>query len=248
MVRTLFVLFFVFGYVFLVGPYCVVHVLLRHSPNILYSAGRLGCRLGLRLAGIRLVIRGLENVERSQPYLFLANHQSYCDPPALVASIPVNARLILKRELRKLPLLGLIMQMGGFVFIDRKDRGQSVEGMKQAVRQLQRGESFLIYPEGTRTRTGLLGPFKRGPFIMAIESGVPIIPISVSGSYEIMPPDRFRIRPGTITLTLHPAVQTSGLSLSDRDELMVRVRRTIAMELPESNYPSPQPVPTERMS
>jgi 1-acyl-sn-glycerol-3-phosphate acyltransferase len=246
MLRTLLVVFFVFGYLFLVGPYCILHALWRRNPNILYSAGRLGCRLGLKLAGIRRVTRGLQSIEPNKTYLFLANHQSYCDPPALVATLPLNARLILKKELRRLPLLGLIMEKGGFVFINRKDREQSVEGMKQAVRQLQRGESFLIYPEGTRTRTGRLGAFKKGPFIMAIESGVPIIPVTVSGGYEIMPPDRFRITPGTINVTCHAAIETAGLSLSDRERLMERVRKTIAAELGELEAMAPEPVPTER--
>lgn len=246
MLRTCFVIAIVFGYVFLVGPYCVLHALVRRNPNILYSAGRLGCRLGLKLAGVRLEVRGLQHVERGKTHLFLANHQSYCDPPALVATVPGNARLILKKELRRLPLLGLVMEMGGFVFIDRKDRGQSVESMKQAVRQLQRGESFLIYPEGTRTRTGWLGPFKKGPFVMAIESGVPVVPVSVKGSYEIMPPDRFSIQPGRIVITFHPAIPTAGLSANDRQPLMERVRRIIAAELGEPDSISPEAVPAER--
>jgi 1-acyl-sn-glycerol-3-phosphate acyltransferase len=246
MVRTIFVAFVVFGYIFLAGPYCVLHAVLRRSPNILYSAGRVGCRLGLKLAGIRVVVRGLCHVEARKTYLFLANHQSYCDPPALVASIPGNARLILKKELRKLPMLGLIMEMGGFVFINRKDRAHSIDSMKQAVRQLRRGESFLIYPEGTRTRTGRLGPFKKGPFIMAIESGVPIVPISVSGGYEIMPPDRLSIKPGTISVTFHPAIETKSLALEHREELMGRVRTTIAADLDEPGSLSLEAVHTER--
>jgi 1-acyl-sn-glycerol-3-phosphate acyltransferase len=245
MVRTLFVVSVVFGYLFLAGPYCVLHALLRRNPSILYSAGRVGCRLALKLAGIRIVVRGLCDVEPRKTYLFLANHQSYCDPPALVATIPGNARLILKKELRKLPLLGLIMEMGGFVFIDRKDRAHSIDGMKQAVRQLRRGESFLIYPEGTRTRTGRLGPFKKGPFMMAIESGVPIVPISVSGGYQIMPPDRLTIKPGTISVTFHPAVATAGLTIEHREELMDRVRKTIAAELDEPASLSSEAVHTE---
>jgi 1-acyl-sn-glycerol-3-phosphate acyltransferase len=248
MFRTIFVVVVTFGYLFLVGPYCIVHALLQRSSDILYSAGRLGCRIGLKLGGIRVTTRGLKHVQNGKPYLFLANHQSYCDPPVLVATIPRNARLILKQELRKIPLLGLIMEMGGFVFINRQDRAQAIEGTKQAVRQLQQGESFLIYPEGTRTRTGRLGPFKKGPFIMAIESGVPIIPITVSGGYEIMPPDRFRIQPGPIEVTFHPAIETRNLALGDRDELMQRVRRTIAAELGEPDSDSAEPVPAERKS
>jgi len=182
------------------------------------------------LAGIRLDVRGRDDLPPG-PSLFLANHQSYSDPPALVACVPRDARLILKRELRKLPLLGLIMELGGFVFIDRKDRGQSIEGMRKAVKQLQQGESFLIYPEGTRTRTGELGPFKKGPFVMAIESGVPIIPVSVIGSYEIMPPDRFSIKSGTITIIFHAPIQTVGLSAADREQLSNQVREIIQRDL-----------------
>ncbi len=248
MLRTLLIVFIVFVFLFLIGPFSILYALLRRSSDVLYAAGRLGSRLGLKLAGIRLVTQGLQNVEPGKNYLFLANHQSYCDPPAVVASIPVNARLILKKELRKLPLLGLIMEMGGFVFIDRKDRAQSIEGMKQAVQQLQKGHSFMIYPEGTRTRTGRLGPFKKGPFIIAIESGTPIIPVSVRGSYEIMPPHRFEIRPGTITVTFHPAIQTAGLTTGDREALTERVRGAIAADLGELDLSPHETLSAERTS
>ena len=248
MLRAFFVVFGVAIFLFLVGPFCVLYALVRRSPDILYAAGRAGSRLGLYLGGVKLVIRGRENIESGRPFLFLANHQSYCDPPALFVSIPRNVRLILKKELRRVPLLGLIMEMGGFVFIDRKDRVQSIGGMKQAVRQLQQGHSFLIYPEGTRTRTGELGPFKKGPFIMAIESGTPIMPISVKGSYDIMPPNRFRVKPGTVVITFHPPIATNRLLLADREGLTERVRETISAALAEVEPPVPENAPAERIS
>ena len=248
MLRAFLVVIGVAIFLFLIGPFCVLYALIRRSPDILYSAGRAGSRLGLLLGGVTVIVRGREHIETGTPFLFLANHQSYCDPPALFVTIPRNVRLILKKELRKLPLLGLIMEMGGFVFIDRKDRVQSIVGMKQAVRQLQQGHSFLIYPEGTRTRTGELGPFKKGPFIMAIESGTPIVPVSVKGSYEIMPPDQFRVRPGTVVVTFHPRISTNALLLADREELTERVRATIAAALVESGSPAQAPAPAERIS
>lgn len=248
MLRAFFVVFGVAILLFLAGPFCVLYALIRRSPDILYAVGRVGCRLGLYLGGVKVVVRGRKNIEAGKTFLFLANHQSYCDPPALFVSIPRDVRLILKKELRKLPLLGLIMEMGGFVFIDRKDRVQSVTGMKQAVRQLQHGHSFLIYPEGTRTRTGELGPFKKGPFIMAIESGIPIVPISVRGSYDIMPPHRFTVKPGTIVITFHPPIATNGLLLADRERLTERVRETIASALVEVDTPEHQNAPAERIS
>jgi 1-acyl-sn-glycerol-3-phosphate acyltransferase len=248
MFRAFFVVFGVAILLFLAGPVCVLYALIQRSPDILYAVGRMGCRLGLCLGGAKVVVLGRENVEPGKTFLFLANHQSYCDPPALFVSIPRNVRLILKKELRKLPLLGLIMEMGGFVFIDRKDRVQSVNGMKQAVRQLQLGNSFLIYPEGTRTRTGELGSFKKGPFIMAIESGIPIVPISVKGSYDIMPPHRFAVKPGTVVITFHPPIATDGLLLADREKLTERVRDTIGSALVDDDTPVHQHAPAERIS
>ena len=248
MLRAFFVVFGVAILLFLAGPFCVLYALVRRSSDILYAVGRVGCRLGLYLGGVKVVVRGAENIEAGKTFLFLANHQSYCDPPALFVTIPRNVRLILKKELRKLPLLGLIMEMGGFVFIDRKDRVHSVTGMKQAVRQLQQGNSFLIYPEGTRTRTGELGPFKKGPFIMAIESGIPIVPISVRGSYDIMPPHQFTVKPGTVVITFHPPIATNGLLLADRERLTERVRETIASVLVEADTPVHQNAPAERIS
>jgi len=183
---------------------------------------------------VQVVVRGRENIEAGRACLFLANHQSYCDPPALFVSIPRNVRLILKKELRKLPLLGLIMEMGGFVFIDRKDRVQSVSGMKQAVRQLQQGFSFLIYPEGTRTRTGELGPFKRGAFVAAIEAGSRIVPASLEGVRELMPRGRLRINRGTVRLRLLDPVNAGGYSYDDRERLAAEVRARIAAALAES--------------
>jgi 1-acyl-sn-glycerol-3-phosphate acyltransferase len=108
--------------------------------------------------------------------------------------------------------------------------------MKQTIRQLINKESFLIYPEGTRTRTGKMGPFKKGPFVLAIESEVPIIPISVSGSYHIMPPHQFKITPGTISISFHPPINTQGLSLGDRESLSNLVWKVIASGLAESEF------------
>jgi len=243
MIRTLFVVVIVFGYAFLVGSACVLVALFQRRPDVLYDAGRLIIRLGMKLAGIQIEVRGKEHIQTGQNYIFLANHQSYCDPPALVLAIPLDVRLILKKELRRLPVIGFILQLGGFVFIDRKDRKQAIEAMKQAVRQLINKESFLIYPEGTRTRTGKMGPFKKGPFTLAIESEVPVMPISVSGSYRVMPPHQFKITPGRITICFHPPISTMGMSLGDRDSLTDRVRKIIASGLTESECDGEDPMP-----
>jgi 1-acyl-sn-glycerol-3-phosphate acyltransferase len=228
MVRTILVVSAVFGFIFLVGPLSVVYSLIRGKPDMLFQAGRLGCRIGLRLGGIKLEIKGRERMEPGETYLFIANHQSYCDPLALLVAIPRDVRFIVKKELERIPLLSLAMRVSGFVFINRNDRVNAVQGMNQAVLQMQRGDSFLVFPEGTRTRTGQMGPFKKGPFIMALQAGIPIVPTSLSGSFDVMPPTQFRIRPGTIKVTFHPPVETVGLGSDHRDALIKEVWGIIA--------------------
>lgn len=233
MVRTLVVVAIIFVYLFLVGPVGILYALLRGKPNILYHAGRLGCRIGLKLSGIKLQIKGLEQVDATKTYLFVANHQSNCDPPALFVTIPQKVRFLLKKELEKIPVLGRVMKLGGFVFVDRQDRVSAIQAMNQAVAQMQQGESFLVFPEGTRTRTGKMGSFKKGPFVMALQAGISIMPITIAGSYDRMPPAGFRITPGVITLIFHPAMETQALPFSSREILMEEVWRTIASELGE---------------
>lgn len=210
------------------------------TPDILYRLGRLGCCLGLRLAGIRIQTEGLEFIAFGQNYLFLANHQSYCDPPALIARVPRNVRLVLKKELRRIPLLGAIMSLGGFIFIDRRQGTKALKQMLAGAHQIRQGHSFLIYPEGTRTRTGRLEDFKEGPFALAIESGVPIIPVTVSGSFAIMPPLQLRLKPGTIKLTFHRPITTTGLRQSNRHSLINQVRQAIILSLQDSEKPIAQ--------
>ena len=237
MARALFVVVCVFAYLFLVGPICIVYTALRGNSDFLYRMGRLGCRMGIKLAGINLNIKGLDHVNPSRTYLFLANHQGNCDPAALLLAIPHNVRFIVKKELNRLPILNVAMRQGGFVFIDRKDRSSALQGMNQAVAQMQRGDSFLVFPEGTRTRSGSMGPFKKGPFFMALQAGVPLLPITISGSFQVMPPTKLRLNPGTITLTFHPEIETRGLSPSSRETLMEEVRQTISSELKETGSP-----------
>jgi len=237
MTRALFVFFVVFAYLFLVGPICIVYAVLRGNADILYRVGRLGCCMGIKLAGIKLNIKGRSHVDPKKTYLFLANHQGNCDPPALLLAIPQNVKFMVKKELNKVPVLNIVMRLGDFVFIDRKNRPSALQGMNQAVTQMQRGDSFLVFPEGTRTRNGKMGPFKKGPFLMALQAGVSILPITISGSYEVMPPTKFRLTPGTITVTFHPKIETRGLSPSSREALMQEVRRTIRSELEETERP-----------
>jgi 1-acyl-sn-glycerol-3-phosphate acyltransferase len=238
MIRTLLAIAVVSLYLLVVGSVSILlAVLAGGDPRVLYSVGRVGCSLLTRLAGIKVEVRGREHVKPGRTYLFVANHQGNCDPPVLLPVIPRDVRFLLKKELRRVPLLGRIMKLGGFIFIDRKNRNSALEGMEEAVAQMRAGHSFLVFPEGTRSRTGRMGPFKKGPFMMAIQAAVPIIPITISGSFEVMPPAQLKISRGTIRVTFHPAIETRQLRLGQREELLVEVARIIASQLKEHEQP-----------
>ncbi len=238
MIRTLLAIVVVSLYVLVLGSLSILLVWVAGgNPSVLYSVGRFGCSLLTRLAGIKVEVQGREHIKPGRTYLFLANHQGNCDPPALLPAIPRDVRFLLKKELRRVPLLGRIMKLGGFIFIDRKNRASALQGMEDAVAQMRAGQSFLVFPEGTRSRTGRMGPFKKGPFMMAIQAAIPIIPITISGSFEVMPPDRLKISPGTIRVTLHPEIDTRQLTLSQREDLMGEVARIIASRLKEHEQP-----------
>ena len=189
----------------------------------IYWAARQGCRLALALSGVRVRYVNLENARRYPVSIFISNHVSNLEPPALLAVLPRIA-FILKKELGRIPLLGYIMKLGSFIYVDRSRTDSRHHAMEQAKRTLARGVSLMIFPEGTRSRNGELLPFRPGPFTMAIESGAPITPITVHGAGELMPAGSLKIRPGEVTIVFHEPIETRGLASADRGALIDRVR------------------------
>lgn len=189
----------------------------------IYWVARTGVRLALGLSGVRVRQIHPEFATAQPTAVFVCNHVSNIDPPALFMALPRIA-VILKRELRRLPLLGYVMELGGFIYVDRQARGSRREALEKAVDTLRSGISLLIFPEGTRSPDGRLLPFRPGPFTMAIEAQTPIVPITVHGTRELMPKGKGTIQPGTITLRFHPPISTVGLTAADRNELIERVR------------------------
>jgi 1-acyl-sn-glycerol-3-phosphate acyltransferase len=203
---------------------------LTRDVRLLYWVSRQGCRLALALAGVRVRHVGVENLTLHPTALFVSNHVSNLDPAALFAALPRLA-VILKKELRSIPLLGYVMAMGSFIYVDRRDRASRKAVMEQAVQALKNGVSLLIFPEGTRSQDEHLLPFRPGPFSMAIQAGRPIVPITVHGARELMPKGTMKIRPGEMTLVFHRPVETVGLTDSDRSELLERVREEMQRAL-----------------
>jgi len=159
--------------------------------------------------------------------VFMANHGSYLDVPALLAVLPGQVRFAAKRTLFLIPIFGWSLWAGGFIPIDRKNRSRAKEAFEIAARRIRGGASVLFFPEGTRSHDGRLGELERGGFLLALKSGVPIVPVGIDGSYRALPRNRWTVRPGTIHMRLGAPVPTEGLGVRDRAELMDRVRERI---------------------
>ena len=236
MVRTLLVYTVIVLYLLLLGPPLLLWSLITGNTDTLYSVGVFGAKTALFLAGVRICVTGREKIPAATAVVYMPNHQSNCDPPAVAAILP-PVLVMAKKEFFQVPLLGTGMRMRGFIPVDRSNRERAFAAVEQAVVALKRGHSFLVFPEGTRSRSGRLQPFKRGVFVMAIKAGVPIVPISVSGASRIMRPGAFRIYPGPVRITIHGPVPTAGCSLADRSKVVAQVREAVVEGLSADELP-----------
>lgn len=230
MINSLLLLVVLPLYILLAGLVGIPYALVTGKNRCLYWLGRLGARLGFAVARIRVIVHGWDPPPNPH-FIYMMNHSSNLDVPAVFIHLPGEVRVLGKKELFKLPVLGVAMRLGGFVPVDRSNREAAVASVRQAAEIARQGASFLVAPEGTRSRTGKLLPFKKGAFYLAIDSGVPIQPVTVRGVYELMPPGSFAIRSGNIEVFFHQPVPTTGLSHQDRDALMKEVRNRMARVL-----------------
>ena len=236
MIRAFFVISLTFVYLLLLGPPLFLFAYLTGNANLVYRVGAWGCRFAVWLAGVRLEVQGREKIPTGQAVVFMPNHQSNCDPPAVISILP-RVRVLVKKEFCRTPLLGRAMLLVGFIPVDRKNRERAIEAIEEGAKSLAAGHSFMVFPEGTRSRDGRLQPFKKGAFVMAMKAQVPIIPISLSGSSRIMQKGRFAIRPGLVRITVHDAVPTAGYVPANRSQLMERVRQAVLSGLAADEQP-----------
>lgn len=217
--------------ILVVGPVMMVHAILTGNILPLY---RIGMKLGItgvRVAGIKIEVRGLENMQPSRSYIYMSNHVSNLDPPVFVPNIPGRCSVFFKKEVLRIPIFGTVLKMAEMVPVDRNNREAAIESVHAAAKVLRSGLNMVIFPEGTRSRDGRLLPFKKGPFHLAMEADVPVIPVTILGTYECWPKGTWAVRGGTVTVIFHPPIQPS--EFADRDTLMTAVRDTIASALPE---------------
>ena len=207
--------------------------------KVLYALFMWGARAGVWLAGVRVEAIGLDRFDHSKSYIFMTNHISNLDPPIEIPIIPRQTSIMVKQELFKVPILGRAMRMGELVPVDRVNRDAGIEAVRAAKAVVEKGMPMTIYVEGKRSFDGKLLPFKKGPFYLAMECGVPVVPMTIVGTHYVMPKRRYSIKPGKVQVIFHDPIEPKDFG--SRECLMEKVRAAIESGLPEE-YRSSVPV------
>jgi 1-acyl-sn-glycerol-3-phosphate acyltransferase len=200
----------------------------RNAARIRYSGPRNWCRSLLWAAGVRVELHGLQHLEPPRPAVLVCNHESWYDVFALAGTLPVDYRFVGKKELARIPLFGPAWIASGHIPIDRSNRKAAIESLRRAGEIMNRDDAVVVmFPEGTRSADGTLLPFKKGAFVLALELGVPVIPVGVSGGRRIMPKGSLLVRPGTMRVHIGAPIEVEGMTVQDRDRLLETARAEV---------------------
>jgi 1-acyl-sn-glycerol-3-phosphate acyltransferase len=200
----------------------------RHRPGGVYDrAQRSWARALLWAAGTRVTFVGYERVPRDQPVVYVSNHQSWFDILALAGTVPGTIRFVAKKEMASIPLLGQAMRAAGHIYIDRQNRAQALEAYEEVAGLIRQGLNTVVFPEGTRSRTGRMLPFKKGPFVLAIAAQVPLVPVYCAGTFDILPKGHVWLRPHPVTIRFAQPIPTARLTYDDRHQLLERTQSEI---------------------
>lgn len=232
MIRTVFVVVVTFMYIFLTGPPGLLWAYLTGSARLLYLAGRGGAHMALCLGGMRVRVYGREKLDRDKPCVYVVNHTSIIDPVVVWGWIPHDAAGLGKKEFFRLPILGRACKMAGFISVDRQNPELRVKAGAEAAEWIrERGKTYVVFAEGTRSRDGRLKQFKKGAAIMAISAQADIVPVAVTGCYALWPKGRWFFRPGTVQMHFLDPISTLGMTFEDKERLTHECRRRIAEHL-----------------
>lgn len=227
MIRTLTVTIWVGFATLVAGILVIVLSFFVRSGNPLHKVARFWGKSILFVSRVKMSVKGLSNINPSAPYIYMPNHQSNFDIPVLLGHLTVQFRWLAKVELFKIPIFGRAMRKAGYISIDRNNRASAIKSLNVAANKIKNGVSVLIFPEGTRSRDGKIRPFKKGGFVMAIESGVPIVPVVITGTRSIMAKGKFRVNAGHVNMVIHKPIDTSAYTRETKEALMESVRRVI---------------------
>lgn len=236
MLRTIFIVVFLSLYILIVGPPLLLYTLITRNPDPIYWAGLQGTLFFTRAVGVKIRVVGTERIPAGA-CLFAANHTSSADAPAVVGAIPRRIAVLLKASIFKFPIVGQAFLLAQFIPVNRGAREAAIASVDKATEAIRAGQSFLIYPEGTRSPDGRLQTFKKGAVVMAINAGVPIVPIACSGAHRVMVKKSLVIHPGEILVEFLQPIDASKYSLEERDILNERVHDALAAGLPPDQRP-----------
>jgi 1-acyl-sn-glycerol-3-phosphate acyltransferase len=238
MIRTLVVFIFLGIGVVFVLPWFVLWSVLTGNPDAMYGFAMHALAIALKIARVRVRVEGAENIPPGV-CVFASNHASNLDPMVYFPAIPRRISVLIKKELLKIPILAAGMRAAKFVPVDRADREAAAASVDEAVRDMREGLSFAVFAEGTRSPDGRMRPFKKGAVLMAIQAGVPIVPVAIAGTQHLMRKGSRIINPGEVTVRFAPPIDASQFSLDRRGELLAQLESAVAANLPADQQPVP---------
>ncbi|HSO20945.1 MAG TPA: lysophospholipid acyltransferase family protein [Desulfosarcina sp.] len=207
-----------------IGSLVIVCSFFSRTGDSLHLMARFWANSILWVSRVRITVSGTEKLDPTRSYIYMPNHQSNADIPLLLGRLPVQFRWLAKAELFKIPIFGRAMRGVGYISIDRSNRKSAFESLARAADTIRNGTSVLIFPEGTRSREGGILPFKKGGFVLAVDAGVPIVPIVIHGTRDIIPKGRLMIRPAPVSMQILEPVETAGYTRKNKDALLERIR------------------------
>jgi 1-acyl-sn-glycerol-3-phosphate acyltransferase len=230
MIRTIFVWSCIVLDTLVLGTLVLIAYLFDRSGKAGHRIARRWAKVALLASGVKVKVEGLEQIPGKGPYIFMSNHQGGYDIFALHGHLPFDFKWLAKKELFSIPFFGWTLTASGYISIDREGTRDTVRAMNEAAQKIRDGMSVVIFPEGSRSPDGSIQPFKKGGFTLAIKSKVPIVPMAIVGSREIMPKGRFTVNPGKIAIRIGPTIETKELSLQDWKALMGKVAESISKD------------------
>ena len=231
MIRKRIIVLWTFLFTAVMAGLAVILSFLSRNENTVHKIGRFWAKYLLAVANIRVTVKGFSNLNLHAPYIYMANHTSNFDIPVLQACLPVSFRWLAKAELFKIPIFGYAMKRAGYISIDRSNKESAIQSLKQAATIIKNGASVIIFPEGTRSRNQNVQPFKKGGFVLAVDSGVPIVPVVLHGAWKIMPKNQIVIEPGHVFVEIKKPIESSDYNIETKDFLMEKVRNVILESL-----------------